>query len=88
MKITEVKTYAAAYPVKVPFSNGMRTTRERAFGIVEIVTDAGISGWGEGASLPARRAIDTQVIGRNPFDYEVIWSGLHFAGVDSRLGAG
>ena len=35
MKITEVKTYSPVYPVKDPFSNAMRTTRERAFGLVE-----------------------------------------------------
>ena len=34
MKIVDVKTYSAVYPVKQPFSNAMRTTRERAFGIV------------------------------------------------------
>ena len=54
MKIVEVKTYSPVYPVKDPFSNAMRTTRERAFGIVEVITDAGITGWGEGASVPAR----------------------------------
>ena len=83
MKIVEVKTYAAVYPVQDPFSNAMRTTRERAFGIVEIVTDNGISGWGEGATLPARRAIDAKVVDSNPFDYEVIWEGLHQQGVDT-----
>ena len=48
MKIVDVKTYPTVYPVKQPFSNGMRTTRQRPFGIVEIITDAGITGWGEG----------------------------------------
>ena len=42
MKIVDVKTYPTVYPVKQPFSNGMRTTRQRPFGIVEIITDAGI----------------------------------------------
>jgi len=71
MKITEVRTYSPVYPVKDPFSNAMRTTRERAFGIVEVITDSGVIGWGEGATVPARRALDAQVVGRNPFDYEV-----------------
>ncbi|HEX2826267.1 MAG TPA: mandelate racemase/muconate lactonizing enzyme family protein [Burkholderiales bacterium] len=82
MKIVEVRTYSPVYPVKDPFSNAMRTTRERAFGLVEIVTDAGITGWGEGASVPARRALDTHVVGKNPFDCEVIWEALHKQGVD------
>ena len=62
MKITEVRTYSPVYPVKDPFSNALRTTRERAFGLVEITTDSGLTGWGEGATVPARRALD-QVMG-------------------------
>jgi D-galactarolactone cycloisomerase len=83
MKIVEIKTYSPVYPVKDPFSNAMRTTRERAFGLVEVITDAGITGWGEGATVPARRALDMHVVGRNPFDYEVIWEALHKQGVDA-----
>jgi D-galactarolactone cycloisomerase len=82
MKITEARTYSAVYPVKDPFSNALRTTRERAFGLVELTTDSGLTGWGEGATVPARRALDTQVVGRNPFDNELIWEGLHKAGTD------
>ena len=48
MKIVDVKTYSPVYPVKDPFSNAMRTTRERAFGLVEVITDAGVTGWGKG----------------------------------------
>ena len=55
MKITEVRTYSPVYKVKDPFSNALRTTRERAFGIVEVITDSGITGWGEGATVPAKR---------------------------------
>jgi D-galactarolactone cycloisomerase len=52
MKIVEVRTYSPVYPVKDPFSNALRTTRERAFGIVEVITDAGITGWGEARRYP------------------------------------
>jgi D-galactarolactone cycloisomerase len=83
MKILDVKTYSPVYPVQDPFSNGMRTTRERPFGVVEVITDTGITGWGEGAAVPVRRALESQVLGRNPFDYEVIWEGLHKQGVDT-----
>ena len=64
MKITEIRTYSPVYPVKDPFSNALRTTRERAFGVVEIITDSGITGWGEGSTVPAKRALDAQVVGR------------------------
>jgi D-galactarolactone cycloisomerase len=82
MKIVDIRTYSPVYPVKDPFSNALRTTRERAFGLVEVVTDAGVTGWGEGATLPARAALDAHVIGKNPFDYELIWEALHKQGVD------
>ena len=83
MKIVDVKTHALVYPVKEPFSNAMRTTRQRPFGVVEVITDSGISGWGEGATVPARHAIETCVIGRDPFHYEVIWESLHRLGTDT-----
>ncbi len=83
MKIVDVKTYPVIYPVQDPFSNGMRWTRQRPFGIVEVITDNGISGWGEGTSVPARRAIDLTVIGRSPFEHEVIWQGLDSQGTDT-----
>ena len=82
VKIVEIRTYSPVYPVKDPFSNAMRTTRERAFGLVEIITDAGVTGWGEGAAVPVRAALDAHVLGKNPFDYEVIWEALHRHGVD------
>jgi D-galactarolactone cycloisomerase len=82
MKIVDIRTYSPVYPVADPFSNALRTTRERAFGLVEVLTDAGVTGWGEGATVPARPALDAHVIGKNPFDYEVIWEALHKQGVD------
>jgi D-galactarolactone cycloisomerase len=83
MKIVDVKTYSLVYPVKEPFSNAMRTTRERPFGVVEVITDSGITGWGEGATVPARRALEMNVIGRDPFHNEVIWEALHKQGTDT-----
>ena len=82
MKIVEVKTHALVYPVKQPFANAMRWTREMR-SVVEVITDNGLTGWGEGASLPTGRAIETQVIGRSPFRHEVIWEGLHRMGTDT-----
>ena len=83
MKIVEVKTYSLVYPVREPFANAMRWTRERPFGVVEVLTDNGITGWGEGATVPGHRAIETHVIGRSPFENEVIWEGLHRQGTDT-----
>ena len=44
MKIVDVKAYPVVYPVKEPFANAMRWTRERPFGIVEVITDSAKTG--------------------------------------------
>ena len=77
MKITEVKTYNLSYPLVEPFANARSWSKTRNAGIVEIRTDAGIIGWGEGASTPSQAAIDTCLIGKDPFDIEVIWNTMH-----------
>ena len=77
MKITEVKTYNLSYPLIEPFANARSWSKTRNAGIVEIRTDAGIIGWGEGASTPSQAAIDTCLIGKDPFDIEVIWDTMH-----------
>ena len=77
MKITEVKTYNLSYPLVEPFANARSWSKTRNAGIVEIRTDAGIIGWGEGASTPSQAAIDSCLIGKDPFDIEVIWETMH-----------
>ena len=76
MKITEVKIYNLSYPLIAPFANARSWSKARHAGIVEIRTDAGITGWGEGTSTPSQAAIDTCLIGKNPFDIEVIWDTM------------
>jgi D-galactarolactone cycloisomerase len=77
MKITEVKTYNLRYPLVEPFANSGTWSKARHAGIVEIRTDAGITGWGEGASTPSQAAIDTCLVGKDPFDIEIIWNTMH-----------
>jgi D-galactarolactone cycloisomerase len=80
MKITEVKTYNLRYPLIEPFANSQSWSRARSAGVVEILTDAGITGWGEGLSTPSQSAIDAHLIGRNAFDVELIWNALYQRG--------
>ena len=80
MKITGVKTYALRYPVREPFANSRLWNRARSASVVEIETDAGISGWGESTRMPAQAALEAHVIGRDPFDREQIWNGLNAFG--------
>ncbi len=77
MKITEVKTYNLSYPLIESFANALSWSKARHAGIVEIRTDAGIIGWGEGTSTPSQAAIDNCLIGKDPFDIEVIWNTMH-----------
>ena len=47
MKITNVKTYALRTKLDTPFAFSQGWVRERGATLVEIETDAGITGWGE-----------------------------------------
>lgn len=80
MKITQVNVYDLRYPLVEPFANSRVWTKVRTAGVVEIVTDAGITGWGEGLHAPDRAAVEAVLIGRDPFDVEVIWQDLYARG--------
>ena len=80
MKITAVHTYALSCPVEVPFANSRMWNRVRTASVVEVVTDSGISGWGEATRMPSRRALENHVIGKDPLDREPIWNGLNAFG--------
>ncbi|GAB4394542.1 MAG: D-galactarolactone cycloisomerase [Kiloniellaceae bacterium] len=84
MKISKVTSHVLSAPVERPFTSSrgwMYKTRNTC--LVEIETDAGITGWGEcyGPSAVAKAFIDTQlgpqVIGRDPYDIDVIWEHLY-----------
>ena len=49
MKIVEVKEYRLRYPVQEKFANSRSWNTSRSAGVIEIVTDGGITGWGEGS---------------------------------------
>ena len=75
MKITEVIEHRLSYPVERPYRNCRFWMKARQATLVEVRTDNGLVGWGEGG-LPSEEAIATHVIGRDPFDYEVIYDAL------------
>jgi D-galactarolactone cycloisomerase len=84
MKITDVICHVLQSKVEQPFTSArgwLYTTRASC--IVEVVTDAGITGWGEcyGPAAVNKTIIETQyrqrVIGRDPFDVEVVWEDLY-----------
>ena len=88
MKITEVKTYHLRYPLreKIAISRGWSTSRQAQ--VVEIATDNGLIGWGEGTSAVHRSAIDAHIIGRSPFDCGAIYQALSDDGVSPQAISG
>ncbi|WP_020202757.1 MULTISPECIES: mandelate racemase/muconate lactonizing enzyme family protein [Cupriavidus] len=84
MKITDVITHQLLVNVDEPFtsSRGWYYKTKGAL-VVEIVTDEGIVGWGDcyGPAAVNRAIVETvlraAVIGRDPFDVEVIWEELY-----------
>ena len=84
MKITSVKCHVLTCKVERPFSSsrGWFYTTKGAC-LTEITTDEGIVGWGESSGPAAvnRVIVETQlapcIIGRDPFDVEIIWEELY-----------
>lgn len=84
MKIIDVITHQLLVNVDEPFtsSRGWYYKTKGAL-VVEIVTDEGIVGWGDcyGPAAVNKAIVDTvlraNLIGRDPFDVEVIWEELY-----------
>lgn len=77
LKITSVKSYLLKYslPKEIGPSTAYYRTRESL--LVKIVTDAGLVGWGETASLPGVRGtisdLGKRLVGRNPLEHRKLW---------------
>lgn len=77
MRITEVITHRLACPVPRPFrACPTDWIRERTATIVEVRTDDGLTGWGEGDGTLTRESTDSLLVGKSPFDREEIWDSL------------
>ena len=80
MRIQTVHTYDLRYPVKREFANSTTWNRARTAGVVEVITDEGLTGWGEGVRAPSPGVLADWLIGRDPFDAGVIGRDLAAAG--------
>lgn len=82
MKIDDIRTHVLEAPLSEPFGWSFSSTTVRASCLVEIVSDSGISGWGE-CYGPARinaaivQALKPRLIGRDPTATDVIWMDLY-----------
>ena len=87
MKITDIKTHVLSTPLDEPFAFSMGWVSRRSTVIVELLTDEGVTGWGEalchGLQPPeiAAAIIDTAlkpiVVGQDPFDVDVLWERMY-----------
>ena len=76
MRISRVMVHNLVSPVTIPYRNCCcEWIRSRPATIIEVRTDNGLVGWGEGDG-PSEEDVETFVLGRSPFDYEVIYDSL------------
>ncbi len=89
MKITDVRTYALQSVLAQPFAFSQGWVHRRSVTLVEVITDAGICGWGEafvqgleppqiGAAV-IESALKPLLIGADPRDTEVLWHRMYHA---------
>ncbi len=85
MKITEVSTIRLRYPMETPMADAIHYMPERPLLIVQVQTDAGITGMGEaaayGGDLESMEALvlgvlKPIVIGQDPFAVERLWQQM------------
>jgi D-galactarolactone cycloisomerase len=87
MKITEIRGYHLSYPLKEPLGNALTFFRKRDALLVQIITDAGLSGWGEAGNSPdaagafIRARLARLVLGKSPADF-----GRHYQAMSTMLG--
>lgn len=87
MKITGVKTYPLRTRLDQPFAFSQGWVTHRSATIVEVLTDAGISGWGEAlcmglqppelAAATVEAALAPLLLGADPLDTEVLWHRMY-----------
>ena len=89
MKITDLIIHNLAYQAKHPYRNCCSEwVHIRPATLVELRTDNGLVGWGEGGQAPVRSHIENYIIGQNLFDYEVIYDDLSRKGRNSTAACG
>ena len=85
MKITAIRAHAVLLKVELDITSPAKTPSHQAC-VVEIETDAGITGHGItsiGPAVPIKAAVDAvaapQIIGMDPLNNDRIWDRLYWA---------
>ncbi|HEX4886391.1 MAG TPA: mandelate racemase/muconate lactonizing enzyme family protein [Casimicrobiaceae bacterium] len=87
MRIVDVRAWALRSALAEPFAFSQGWVRQRAATIVEVVTDAGLSGWGEAlcqglqppeiAAAAVRSALRPLLLGADATRPEVLWHRMY-----------
>ena len=85
MQITAIRAYAVNLPVRLDITSPAKTPSHQAC-VVEIETDAGITGHGItsiGPAVPIKAAVDAiaapHIVGMDPMNNDRIWDKLYWA---------
>lgn len=89
MKIADLKIHVLKSPLAEPFAFSQGWVRQRSATLVEVITDAGVAGWGEAfaqgleppeiAATVIDKALRPIVTGADPLDMEVLWHRMYHA---------
>ena len=89
MKVADLRVHVLKSALAEPFAFSQGWVRQRSATLVELITDAGISGWGEAfaqgleppeiAATVIDKALRPIVTGADPLDTEVLWHRMYHA---------
>jgi len=89
VKIVDIRIHPLRTPLETPFAFSQGWVRHRSSTIVEVITDDGITGWGEAfaqgleppqiAAAVIDSALKPLVLGADPLDTEVLWHRMYHA---------
>jgi D-galactarolactone cycloisomerase len=89
VKITDIRIHPLRPPLETPFAFSQGWVRHRSSTIVEVITDDGVTGWGEAfaqgleppqiAAAVIDAALKPLVLGADPLDTEVLWHRMYHA---------
>ncbi|PSW16097.1 mandelate racemase/muconate lactonizing enzyme family protein [Photobacterium rosenbergii] len=87
MKIIDVKPHAISVPLDTPFYFSQGWVHNRSAMIIEVITDEGVTGYGEAlchglqspqiAASIVEHTFKPLLLGRSPFDVEVLWEEMY-----------
>jgi D-galactarolactone cycloisomerase len=87
LKITDLKIHVLKSPLAEPFAFSQGWVKQRSATLLEILTDEGITGWGEAfaqgleppeiSAVVIDKALRPLLIGADPLDTEVLWHRMY-----------